>query len=200
MILGQHAGGSLKRQFLREFAAILVLNLFFCAGPVLAVDEKLFIDSDDESSLFKDADRKWQEQDLVLPSYPAGRELLEVKLGLRNFPFAIFIDPQSLTVDGDQVIRYTAVLRSRTGAENVLYEGIRCSQRMTRRYAYGGAGAFHLAQNSKWRFIQSGGQDRYRSALVSEYFCTLSGRLPRNEILRKIERNSPSRYRFGAEE
>lgn len=178
----------------------MILSTFFCAAPGFAVDEDLFIDYDSDAQLFKDGDRKWQEQDFELPSYPAGRELIQVELDLRNFPFALFIDPQSLSVDGDQVIRYTAVLRSGTGAENILYEGIRCSRRMTRPYAYGSAGAFRLAQNSKWRFIQSGGQDRYRNALVSEYFCTLSVRRPRSEILRKIESRSPSRYRYGIEE
>jgi hypothetical protein len=76
---------------------------------------------------------EWKEEAVVMPSYPPADNLLEIDLSLPEFPFTLFIDPQSLSVGKDRVIRYTAVLRSRNGVENVSYEGIRCKHSQVQR-------------------------------------------------------------------
>ena len=118
---------------------------------------------------------KWQEQDVVLPAYPRADNLIEVPLSLRDFPFTLWIDSASLDVGEDRVVRYTGVLRSEAGAENVFYEGIRCAKKEYQRYAYGSGREFQPLQRSQWRRIRPVGQDRFRMVLMDGLLCPLPG-------------------------
>jgi hypothetical protein len=130
---------------------------------------------------------EWKEEAVVMPPYPQADNLLEIDLSLPQFPFTLFIDAQSLSVGKDRVIRYTAVLRSRNGVENVSYEGIRCKHSQVQRYAYGSGGRFRPVRNRAWRFIRKDGQDRFRTELVNRYFCPLPMGDTERQILDKLK-------------
>jgi hypothetical protein len=129
----------------------------------------------------------WQEQEVVLPPYPDQDNLLEVELSLKDFPFTLWIDRRSLQVGEDRVVRYTGVLRSTAGAENVFYEGIRCSKKEYQRYAYGSGGAFKLLEHREWRPVRAIGSDRYRSVLMEQFLCPLPGYNREKQILRRLK-------------
>ena len=130
---------------------------------------------------------EWKEDALVMPSYPLANDLIEVELSLPEFPFTLFIDSKSLSVGKDRVVRYTAVLRSRNGVENVSYEGILCRHSKVQRYAYGSGGQFRPVRNRDWRFIRKDGQDRFRTELVGSYFCPLPLGDTERQILIKLK-------------
>ena len=130
---------------------------------------------------------EWEEDALVMPPYPLPDDLKEVDLSLPDFPFTLLIDRHSLSVGKDRVIRYTAVLRSRNGVENVSYEGIRCKHSKVQRYAYGSGGQFHPVRNRDWRFIRKDGQDRFRTELVDYYLCPLPIGDTERQILDKLK-------------
>ncbi|WP_455234214.1 CNP1-like family protein [Thiogranum longum] len=134
---------------------------------------------------------EWKEQDIVLPPFPAAKDLIEVDVALTNFPYTLFIDRKSLSVGQDRVIRYTAVLRSAAGAENVVFEGVRCNQRQVQTYAFGSGDEFRPNQNARWRYVQSSEQDRYRDALLKDFFCPLPSGDAERQILRKLKRPNP---------
>jgi len=153
------------------------LFMALCGMMCLAVSNAMFAGIEDLDGE-EDVDRhkevpgsKWKEDAFVMPPYPTADDLIEVDLSLPEFAFTLFIDPKSLSVGKDRVIRYTAVLRSRNGVENVSYEGILCNHSQVRRYAYGSGGRFRPVRNRDWRFIRKDGQDRFRMALVEHYFC-----------------------------
>ena len=129
----------------------------------------------------------WQEDTVVMPPYPPADDLIAVDLALPDFPFTLLIDRNSLSVGKDRVIRYTAVLRSRNGVENVSYEGIRCKHSQVQRYAYGSGGRFRPVRNRDWRFIRKDGQDRFRTELVERYFCPLPLGDTESQILDKLK-------------
>jgi hypothetical protein len=141
---------------------------------------------------YKEPEKK-PETPVVVPAYPAEDKLISVDLFLREFPFMLFIDSASLTVTREGEVRYTAVLRSEAGAENVMYEAMRCAPVQYRRFAYGSRGALRPLQDPQWRYVRDRGQDRYRAALAESYFCPLPSGDRTALILRKLRRPDPAR-------
>lgn len=118
----------------------------------------------------RQAERDWREGEVVLPAYPKADELIEFDAGPAT-PFRFFIDPASLSVGGDGVIRYTQVARSGAGAENVSYEGIRCRPATTRTYAFGRRDGRWASTMSAWRTIDRGVAQGSAFVLWSRYLC-----------------------------
>jgi hypothetical protein len=153
---------------------LIVVTLVLLAGwpAAWAFDEDVY--GEEGSPKFKEGP-KWQEQDVVLPAYPRDDDLIQVPLSTRDFPFTLWIDSASLDVGEDRVVRYTGILRSKTGVDNVFYEGIRCAEKDYQRYAYGSGGEFQRLQSPRWRPIRPVGQERFRSVLMDGLLCPLPG-------------------------
>ena len=82
-----------------------------------------------------------------------------------------FIDSNSLTV-GEDEIRYTMVSKSRAGAVNITYEGMKCATFEIKRYAYGSKdGKWTVSKHAVWRDIQFYSSNRPHGALAQDYFC-----------------------------
>lgn len=113
--------------------------------------------------------RDTSESSVALPALPKG-ELIEFFVSSAS-SFRFFIDPQALSVGEDGVVRFTLVARSRSGAENVSYEGMRCETGMYRVYAYANDGRWSATQ-SDWRRIEPRAIQRWHNELYLRYFCT----------------------------
>ena len=146
-----------------------------------------------------DDPKDWKEQDWHLPAWPEMEDLLELDTGLENFPFVVLIDPHSLSVGEDRVVRYTVVLRSRSGVDNIAFEGIRCNRKEYQRYAYGSNGSFQLSGDSGWKHYRDSGISRYRTVLTRDYFCPLNGREPRRYIIDKLKHYNPRDWSYSDE-
>ncbi len=83
------------------------------------------------------------------------------------------IDPQTLAVGEDGVIRYVMVARSPSGALNALYEGIRCGSAETKTYARwdNNRSAWHTPTNAEWRPLSFSGMTRPAMILAKEGLC-----------------------------
>ncbi len=70
------------------------------------------------------------------------------------------------------MVRYVLVVRTSGGAENVSFEGMRCSERSWRLYATGTRdGQWSKARISEWRPIENKPINRHHAALSRDYFC-----------------------------
>jgi hypothetical protein len=114
----------------------------------------------------------WVETQVSLPAYPSDSDLMAVDIGRPGDAFRYLIDPRSLAVGGDGVTRYTVVLVSHGGGNNVLYEGIRCQTNSAKRYAFGTDGAFAPVQSADWELMTQGGPRAYQFILARGYLCT----------------------------
>ncbi len=118
---------------------------------------------------------KWEEGGSKIPPYPDDDNLLEFFVDGVDSRFEYFIDATSLSVgESDSVARYTLVIRSKTGAENVFYEGIRCDSEEYKTYAFGtGKGKLKLKpfRDPQWRPIQNLRHMKYRKDLLEHYLC-----------------------------
>lgn len=148
------------------FTFLLLCQLY--QQPAVAVGP-----SDDDPDLggYVEYD-KWQEGAVVIPDYPDEDKLLKVEMERSNLPFTAYVDTTSLTVSQNDLVRYTIVIKSNSGAVNVLYEGIRCSAVEYRTYAYGSTdGKMIVARNSEWKPIVGNSSMAHRYNLFHYYVC-----------------------------
>ncbi|MCC6611185.1 MAG: CNP1-like family protein [Burkholderiales bacterium] len=138
------------------------------SAPVHAQDR--LRDSAADSIDFSEA--PFREDRTVLPPPPKEENLIRFAAGPMRGSFKYFVDGASLTVGGDGVVRYTLVVRSDAGATNVTYEGIRCTTRERRIYAYGRAdGAWTEPRGVEWKSIGGPANDEYIFVLYDDFFC-----------------------------
>ncbi len=130
----------------------------------------------------------WKEQAQALPPYPDGSHLRAVEMHIPGSTLEVLIDEPTLSVGEDGVVRYVMVLRSASGSENVFFEGIRCSARAWRTYAFGSSdGTWQAVADEVWTPIADLGVQRYRERLYRHYFCRPAmGVVPRAEIMRRL--------------
>jgi hypothetical protein len=141
---------------------------------VVARENNPYIDPDTTPDLpYVDKSKPWQEVQVTPPPYPQDGDLVELNVDAADTPFRYLLDLEHLSLGADRVTRYTMVVVSRTGARNVLFEGIRCDTKAYVTYAYGTPDRqFRPAQDRSWHAItRGGGAGGYRDDLLSYYLC-----------------------------
>ncbi len=139
--------------------------LWACGGS----DRYLRVPDPDEEGA--DASSARKEDKLTLPPFPADDRLIRFEVGgaSRN---DFYVDATSISVGEDWVVRYTAVIRSPGGAQNITYEGLDCSDYEYKLYAMGRAdGTWSEVKRPEWRHLQFTEINRYRIVLFSDFFC-----------------------------
>jgi hypothetical protein len=143
--------------------------LFAVAAALLPVSPKWAL-----AALFgSDFDEKpWKEIEVQLPDFPESENLIPFQVGaIADTRF--LIDGKSISVGSDEVIRYSLVVISPLGAQNISFEGMRCNTGERRVYAFGRADrTWSRARGDKWIKIR-GGSNSYHVALFSDYFCAI---------------------------
>jgi hypothetical protein len=113
----------------------------------------------------------WQEGALELPAWPQESRLIRLDVNTGGAPFETFIDPASIAVGDDGVVRFTSVQVSSSGVWNVTYEGLHCGEKNYRRFAYGARERWHALPDSGWESLDSSGTGRYRYVLYHFFMC-----------------------------
>lgn len=160
----------MKRLHRRLRASTCIVAKFFqlllacCALPPLAANAQLFRDSEE-------IEKSWLEAEIKLPPIPRPGALLEFEAGAASAN-RFYVDPESISVGGDGVVRYTLVVKGPGGGENISYEGIRCETREQKYYAFGRRdGAWSTARSSEWRRIEYKEINRQHGVLYADYLC-----------------------------
>ncbi len=102
---------------------------------------------------------EWIEQELPAPlPFDAKRALPFAVEGPSEMRFTL--DPQTLQIGTDGVVRYVVLATSPSGSQNVFYEGVRCSVAQYRQYALWQnptenrpEGRWSFQKDSPWRDI-----------------------------------------------
>lgn len=152
-------------------------------------------------SLDDDEPRPWHEMEVVLPAYPKATALLpfEVSAATRN---RHFLDADSLSVGADGVVRYTVVIRTPGGAENVYFEGMRCDVGEVKRYAFGrpdgaGGGSWVSNRQARWEPLPARQAASHQRELFYHYLCTVEGKGDLKAIRRNLRQGGFYRDREG---
>ena len=180
---------AVSRARLLQCVGVIVAAGLLMAAPVRGQWKEWDYELDQEK-------KTWDEMQAQLPPYPKPENLLRFDIG-SNTANRYFVDASSVSVGEDGVVRYTLVIRSGGGANNVSFEGIRCNSREVRVYAFGHPGSqWTRARNAGWRAIQPSEINGYHYALHRDYFCWTSSRketLPVKQILTNL-RNGPRHH------
>lgn len=174
----------LGRRWLRSGWLMLVA----LAVGVDAADEIPFVHEPSPISPGFEPRPGWSEELTRLPPLPQAEDLIELRLDGGPGPFRYFIDGRHLAVGEDGVVRYTVVIRSRSGASNLSLEGIRCTARgRFKVFAYGTEQGF-IPTDQDWQPIGPN-TEPYRIQLWRHHFCLPGLYQPRSvaEIRRSLK-------------
>lgn len=138
--------------------------LLFVAMPTWAEWGQFDYDFDENA-------KPWQEVQAQLPAYPKEANLI---------PFVVssatsnryYVDYPSVSVGEDGVVRYTVVIRTQGGAENVSFEGMRCASGERKIYAFGRPnGEWSRNRYASWEGIKDRQATSYHRELFNSYYC-----------------------------
>jgi hypothetical protein len=117
-------------------------------------------------------DRLRQGDEQIVPPPPFDKaRLVELELGPEALTtdFRYFVDPATVSVGPDRIVRYVVVARSPSGVENVAFEGIRCPGEY-RIFALGRPDGQWGGQATAWRPVPKDAR-LAENALSRRYFC-----------------------------
>lgn len=119
----------------------------------------------------ENAERLKQAGEQLVPPPPIDKSrLIELKSTLAaDTDFRYFVDPASVSVGADRIVRYVLVARSPSGVENTTFEGIRCPGDY-RIYAVGRPDGSWGGRPSEWRTIVRDPRVS-QATLARQYFC-----------------------------
>lgn len=143
---------------------------------------------EDEFHYDESTDRPWEEQGGRIPPLPAERDFEEVPIDSLK-EFGVYIDLKGLDVGKDQVVRYWISLRSKQGAVNLMYEGMRCTGEQYKTYAFGNKrepSGYKLMPDARWMDARGVRGKGYQPELL-DYFCNFAMPRDKIDILRRIK-------------
>jgi len=111
---------------------------------------------------------KQSDEQAVTPPRLDKTRLVEVPLAAQS-DFRYYVDPASVSVGSDRIVRYVQVARSSSGTENVTFEGIRCPGEY-RIYAVGRPDGSWAGRPTTWRPIPREVRVS-QNTLSRRYFC-----------------------------
>lgn len=115
----------------------------------------------------------WKEEDAPPP--PAFKTDGLIKVDMPNYlELSYGIDPQTISIGKDGVVRYIMVATSRSGTVNAMHEAVRCSTGEVKLYARYVNSAWLPAEKPEWRPMQ--GTARHSWAAARQGLC--NGRAP----------------------
>jgi len=99
------------------------------------------------------------------------------------------VDPLTISVGSDGVVRYVVVMRNESGSVNAAFEGIRCTTDEFTTYARAGtSGSWTVVAQPKWRSVTDNMPSRHAHVFARQGAC--EGRIAnsRDEILAALRR------------
>jgi hypothetical protein len=117
----------------------------------------------------------WSEAQVAPPGFPKPDNYLPLQVTATT-TFAFFVDAESVSVGKDGVVRYSMIAKSAEGVLNISFEGIRCSTREYRVYAYGRPdNTWSETRSATWQPIPPDMRNAQRAVLYVDYFCPARG-------------------------
>jgi CNP1-like family len=131
-------------------------------------------------------DPDWKESEVPPPPAFDLKRLVDVQVSLLS-QLKWGIDPATVKITPDGIIRYVVVAQSSSGAVNAMYEGIRCNKAEFRRYARHNADSGWVkSTNPDWVSLRQSGMSQHPEALAKQGLC--DGAAPPSSVNEAIRR------------
>ena len=113
----------------------------------------------------------WRESDVPPPPAFDLNRLIKVPAP-QGSSLKYGLDPNTLTITAEGIVRYVIVASSADGGQNVMYEGIRCSTAQHRVYArYSAATGWTVLPESDWKPLYNAAASRHAVTLSEAGVC-----------------------------
>jgi CNP1-like family len=123
------------------------------------------------SAQFVADDPDWKESEVPPPPVFDLKRLVQVEVFARS-ELKWGVDPNTIVISKDGIVRYIVVAQSPSGVVNAMYEGIRCNKGEFRTYARHNADSgWVMLSGSEWKAIRSAVSTGHLSALARQGLC-----------------------------
>jgi hypothetical protein len=119
------------------------------------------------------AQEDWKESPTPTPPAYSRAHLIEIEMPGSALKYGI--DPSSVSIGEDGVLRYVMLAYSASGSVNALFEGLRCETRQVKTYARSTApGQWTLATDPQWKTLsRNSASTSHAAALARQGVCDL---------------------------
>jgi hypothetical protein len=116
-------------------------------------------------------DPDWKETEVPAPPTFSLDKLLPLDMPpYVNLQFGI--DPATLALSSDGVVRYVVVARNASGSANAMYEGIRCTKGEVKTYARtNSSGTWVALSNPQWRGLSDNQPSKHAQVFARQGAC-----------------------------
>lgn len=136
------------------------------------------------SAQFVDDDPDWKEVEIPAPPAFAVDRLIQLEMP-RHISLKVGIDPETLRITRDGIVRYVMVATSSSGSTYATYEGIRCQTGEVKTYArHGATGQWIAVTNPQWKPLSGNQPSPHAMALARQGAC--DGRAPASQVPAEI--------------
>jgi hypothetical protein len=111
-----------------------------------------------------------------VPDAPALKTDALIPIEIEGSDLRFGIDPASVSVGKDRVVRFVFVATSRSGAVNAFYEGVHCERATYRLYARHSPSQGWRTVEAEWKPLEEGVEGRFAWQAARAGVC--SGRVP----------------------
>ena len=159
---------------------IRTLTALFAILAVVAAKAQLAADDPD-----------WKETDAPAPPAFEKSRLIPFEVS-RAQSMAFGVDPATITLGKDGVVRYVVVASGQGGSLNAMYEAIRCATGEFKTYARRTADSeWVLVKDASWKSMQENMPSRHAYRLARQGIC--GGRAPLSSVAEMVRNlRSPS--------
>jgi hypothetical protein len=124
---------------------------------------------------FSTPDPNWKEGEVPAPPPLRTQGLIPLDLPPGSM-LQFGIDPASVSVTGDGVVRYVVVAASKTGTVNAMYEGIRCSTAQVKTYArHNPDSGWTQLRDAEWQALHTRPNSRHSLFIARTGACIGDG-------------------------
>jgi len=118
-----------------------------------------------------DPDPDWKELDAATP--PAFEAQRVILLDMpKHLTTRVGVDPDTLQIGSDGIVRYVVVMQSPSGSVNASYEGLRCLTGEVKVYArHGSSAKWTPVAKPEWRPLNSNQPSPHALALARQGVC-----------------------------
>lgn len=127
---------------------------------------------------------EWTEA--VVPEAPPFSAASGVTIDMpRHVSIKVTVDPDTVAIGSDGVVRYVAIMTNLSGSVNAVYEGIRCTTDEVKTYArWNSAGKWMPVAEPQWKEINGNLPSKHAFAIARQGAC--ENRLNRNSAAETV--------------
>ena len=124
------------------------------------------------SAQLADLDPDWQESELPAPPMFRADRLVPVEMP-RHITLQVGVDPETLRLTADGLVRYVVVAKSSSGTINATYEAIRCLTGEVKTYArYSANGQWIPMVKPQWKPLTQNQPSPHAIVLAQQGLCS----------------------------